>query len=116
MIFHHLEVRKLAPHLPHAAEGSTGIPLLTSHITQLFCMGKPRMKWLLLSIFALALSGCGKAADGDIGVTAPVTGTRVIVTNPQQRSIDYSLTALGTVESIHNPTISAGNIGTTCRY
>ena len=55
------------------------------------------MKWLLLSIFALALSGCGKAADGDIGVTAPVTGTRVIVTNPQQRSIDYSLTALGTV-------------------
>lgn len=69
------------------------------------------MKWLLLSIVALALSGCGKAADGDIGVTAPVTGTRVIVTNPQQRSIDYSLTALGTVESIHNPTIAAETSG-----
>jgi AcrR family transcriptional regulator len=39
MIFHHLEVRKLAPHLPHAAEGSIGIPLLTSHITQLFLHG-----------------------------------------------------------------------------
>jgi AcrR family transcriptional regulator len=39
MIFHHLDVRKLAPYLPHAAEGSTGIPSLTRHITQLFLHG-----------------------------------------------------------------------------
>src|SRR5210317_1620068 len=39
MIFHHLEARKLAPHLPHAAEGNTGIPLLARHITNLFLHG-----------------------------------------------------------------------------
>lgn len=39
MIFHHLEVRKLAPHLPHAVTGHTEIPVLTSHITRLFLYG-----------------------------------------------------------------------------
>jgi AcrR family transcriptional regulator len=39
MIFHHLEVRKLAPHLPHAAERHTDIPSLTRHITRLFLHG-----------------------------------------------------------------------------
>ena len=69
------------------------------------------MRWLLLSFFTLALLGCGKSVDSDIVPTANVAGTRVIVTNPQQRSIDYTLTALGTVESIHNPTISAETSG-----
>jgi RND family efflux transporter MFP subunit len=69
------------------------------------------MRWLLFSFFTLALLGCGKSVDSDIVPTANVAGTRVIVTNPQQRSIDYTLTALGTVESIHNPTISAETSG-----
>ena len=39
MIFHHLDARKLAPHLPHTAEGTTEIPLLAKHITKLFLHG-----------------------------------------------------------------------------
>ncbi len=69
------------------------------------------MKWLVLSIFLLALFGCGNSVDTDTGVTDTVTGTRVIVTNPRHQSIDYILTALGTVESIHNPTVSAETSG-----
>jgi RND family efflux transporter MFP subunit len=69
------------------------------------------MKWLVLSILGLALSGCGNSADTDVGVTESLAGTRVIVTNPRQRHIEYTLPALGTVESIHNPTISAETAG-----
>ena len=39
LIFHHLEARKLASHLPHAAKGKTTIPALASHITNLFLNG-----------------------------------------------------------------------------
>ena len=39
LIFHHLEARKLAPHLPHAAKGKTTIPVLARHITNLFLNG-----------------------------------------------------------------------------
>ncbi|MBT5700452.1 MAG: TetR/AcrR family transcriptional regulator [Gammaproteobacteria bacterium] len=39
LIFHHLEARKLAPHLPHANEGKTTIPSLARHITNLFMYG-----------------------------------------------------------------------------
>ena len=39
LIFHHLEARKLAPHLPHAARGKTTIPALARHITNLFLSG-----------------------------------------------------------------------------
>ncbi len=39
MIFHHLEARKLAPHLPNTAKGNAGIPLLARHITNLFLHG-----------------------------------------------------------------------------
>ena len=69
------------------------------------------MKWIALSVLALALSGCAKSTDTDMGVTATAAGTRVVVTNPRQQSIDYVLTALGTVESIHSPTISAETSG-----
>jgi membrane fusion protein (multidrug efflux system) len=69
------------------------------------------MKWMVLSAFGLALLGCGNSSDTDVGVTDTVAGTRVIVTNPRQQPIDYILTALGTVESIHNPTISAETSG-----
>jgi hypothetical protein len=39
LVFHHLEARKLAPHLPHAAKGKTSIPVLARHITNLFLNG-----------------------------------------------------------------------------
>ncbi|MCR9183908.1 MAG: TetR/AcrR family transcriptional regulator [Halieaceae bacterium] len=39
MIFHHLDARKLAPHLPHTAEGATAIPSLAEHITNLILHG-----------------------------------------------------------------------------
>ena len=39
MIFHHLEARKLAPYLPHAAKGHVEIPALAKHITTLFLYG-----------------------------------------------------------------------------
>jgi RND family efflux transporter MFP subunit len=40
-----------------------------------------------------------------------VSGTRVSITQPRRQSIDHVLTALGSVESIHNPTISAETSG-----
>lgn len=39
MVFHHLEVRKLAPYLPHAAESATDTASLARHITALFLHG-----------------------------------------------------------------------------
>jgi len=39
MLFHHLEVRKLAPHLPNTLKGPTDTPSLTRHITRLFLSG-----------------------------------------------------------------------------
>jgi hypothetical protein len=39
MVFHHLEARKLAPHLPHSAPGENQLPALAAHITQLFLYG-----------------------------------------------------------------------------
>jgi AcrR family transcriptional regulator len=39
LVFHHLEVRKLAPHLPHPLPGEHDMPTLAAHITQLFLYG-----------------------------------------------------------------------------
>jgi RND family efflux transporter MFP subunit len=69
------------------------------------------MKRIALGVLVLVLFGCAKSADTDIGVTETVAGARVVVTTPRQQSIDYVLTALGTVESIHSPTISAETSG-----
>ena len=69
------------------------------------------MKWMVFSISWLILLGCADSSDPDIGATTTATGVRVTVSNPERRSIEYTLTALGTVESIHNPTISAETSG-----
>jgi RND family efflux transporter MFP subunit len=69
------------------------------------------MKRIAFAVLALALFGCAKSEDTDIGITEAVAGTRVVATTPRQQSIDYVLTALGTVESIHHPTISAETSG-----
>ena len=39
MVFHHLEARKLGPHLPHSRPGAQELPALATHITQLFLYG-----------------------------------------------------------------------------
>jgi AcrR family transcriptional regulator len=39
LTFHHLEARKLAPHLPHATKAKATIPSLARHITNLFLHG-----------------------------------------------------------------------------
>ena len=39
MIFHHLEARKLAPHLPHSGKENTEISSLARHISSLFLYG-----------------------------------------------------------------------------
>ena len=69
------------------------------------------MKGIALGVLALVLFGCAESADTNFGVPETVAGTRVVVTTPRQQSIDYVLTALGTVESIHHPTISAETSG-----
>jgi AcrR family transcriptional regulator len=39
MVFHHLEARKLGPHLPHSKPQEHELPALATHITQLFLYG-----------------------------------------------------------------------------
>lgn len=39
LVFHHLEVRKLAPHLPNPLPGGRDLSTLAAHITQLFLYG-----------------------------------------------------------------------------
>lgn len=59
---------------------------------------------LIISATAL-LGGCG---DNGLDGGAPAErSTSVIVVTPQTRDIDYVLKALGSVESIHHPVISA---------
>ncbi len=67
------------------------------------------MTRLICSVLVLALLGC---ADPSVPQQKEVaSGIRVTVTLPKQRSIDYVLIALGSVESIHHPIISAETSG-----
>jgi RND family efflux transporter MFP subunit len=65
---------------------------------------------VILSILIVALGGCGNS-DGNQPDVRPERVTRVIVGEPTLRNIDYVLTALGSVESIHHPTIAAETSG-----
>ena len=69
------------------------------------------MRWLLLSAIVLVSCGCTDPVAPDIAVSKARSGTRVVITRPQQQSIDYVLTALGSIESIQHPTISAETSG-----
>jgi membrane fusion protein, multidrug efflux system len=60
-----------------------------------------------LCLLMLALYGCAKPPAQDGLAAGIATGTPVTVTAVKQQPIDYVLTALGSVESIHHPTISA---------
>ncbi len=69
------------------------------------------MNRFVLAILVVALCGCGESSVPDRIAVKAVSGTRVSVTKPQRQSIDHLLTALGSVESIHHPTISAETSG-----
>jgi RND family efflux transporter MFP subunit len=63
------------------------------------------------SVLIIALFGCADPSAPESVTEEAASGTRVTVTRPQQQPIDYVLTALGSVESIHHPTISAETSG-----
>ena len=66
---------------------------------------------ILFAVLLIALCACSDSATpGPVAADAK-PGTRVTVAKPKIRSIEYVLTALGSVESIHHPTISAETSG-----
>ena len=62
-----------------------------------------------LALFAV-LSACS-SPEPDVAKEASKRVTRVVVETPQPRDINYVLTALGSVESIFDPTVSAETSG-----
>jgi RND family efflux transporter MFP subunit len=68
------------------------------------------MRILLLALLTLFVSACDEAGDMD-GAATVRPGIRVTLEVPRQRDIDYVLTALGSVESMQRPTISAETAG-----
>ncbi len=70
------------------------------------------MKWFTVSVVILALCcGCTESPSPDTALKATAPGVRVGVAQPQRRTIDHTFTALGSVESIQDPTISAESSG-----
>jgi RND family efflux transporter MFP subunit len=69
------------------------------------------MKRFALGFVVIALCGCTESTAPDMLAKEAVSGTRVSITQPRRQSIDHVLTALGSVESIHHPTISAETSG-----
>ena len=64
------------------------------------------MKLLSALTLFILITACG-ASESDVTPQAQERVTSVVVTHPQQRDIDDVLTALGSVESINDPTVSA---------
>jgi membrane fusion protein (multidrug efflux system) len=67
------------------------------------------MRYLAI-VLILSISGCGTGDDNGIE-TGDARVTRVVVAEPTLRDIEYVLTALGSVESINDPTLSAETSG-----
>lgn len=68
------------------------------------------MKHAFPILVLLALVACGESTPTLVeGATERVT--RVVVAHPATRDIDYVLSALGSVESINDPTVSAETAG-----
>ena len=68
------------------------------------------MKQQLSFALVLLLAGCSNG-DIDQDVISKERVTRVVVAEPMRRDIEYLLTALGSVESISDPTLSAETSG-----
>ena len=69
------------------------------------------MKNLILCLLVFSLWGCSDSSAPKVLEESAETGFRVLVTSPRRQSIEYVVTALGSVESIHHPTISAETSG-----
>jgi RND family efflux transporter MFP subunit len=69
------------------------------------------MKRFVLCVLVVSLWGCTESPAPDAVEEKPETGIRVLLASPQRQSIEHVLTALGSVESIHHPTISAETSG-----
>lgn len=65
------------------------------------------MKYFVTVGLVFALLACTESVEPDLQADQVAASVRVVVTRPQQQSIDKVITALGSVESIHHPTISA---------
>lgn len=65
--------------------------------------------WAIACLMACA-QGCGESEQGSAAVVTE-RSTAVTVQSPEQRNVQYVLTALGSIESIHHPTISAETNG-----
>lgn len=68
------------------------------------------MKFYYLIIVLTFLFGCSEQS-GQADAAQTVRSTSVTATQAEIRDIDYVLTALGTIEGIHHPTISAETSG-----
>jgi RND family efflux transporter MFP subunit len=68
------------------------------------------MKKLLVTFLAVALTACS-LGEGDAPGQTVERSTPVTIGPPTPRDIHYTLQALGSVESIHHPTISAQTTG-----
>jgi membrane fusion protein (multidrug efflux system) len=68
------------------------------------------VKHVFLFLLSLVLAGCGEPTS-PLEQAAIERVTRVIAATPQTRDIEYVLSALGSVESIHDPTVSAETAG-----
>lgn len=66
---------------------------------------------LICAALTITLIGCADRPAPEVVTKTAASGIRVTAALPQQRPIDYVLTALGSVESIHHPTISAETSG-----
>lgn len=68
------------------------------------------MKLLTTLILFAVITACGDTGP-EVAPQAQARATPVVVAHPQQRDIDDVLTALGSVESINDPTVSAQTSG-----
>jgi len=68
------------------------------------------MKAIALACLLSQLAACDSATDADNSVQAEVP-IRVTASLPDSRDIDYVLSALGSIESISSPTLSAETAG-----
>jgi RND family efflux transporter MFP subunit len=68
------------------------------------------VKYLQLVLVAALVAACSDGA-GELAGDALERVTRVVVEKPMRHDVKYVLSALGTVESIHNPTLSAETMG-----
>ncbi len=69
------------------------------------------MKQFVLCVLVLSLWGCTDSSAPKVIEKKAEAGIRVLTISPRRQSVEYVITALGSIESIHHPTISAETSG-----